>query len=618
MLSIKKISPLLLLVLLSLTMACKVQTNDIVWSLVLEQNGQSGITVVSLPQDLTEEFVFSKTVDGVKVNFKAVPKDGYTLFKATATSDNPSASCFLSLKANYDEELPWNYNGLVTRTEIYRQSPHDVNAWITDSLAKQAMPMVALKTKTGFTAAISNAPFIYDNYTTQTFNIEKKEVSISSGDNGETPGMVPNTMKMGAYNAEIGQLFTPGNVTPYYHSLAGNKTVEFEGVILESEADNLNDLRKDIVLKVALHFSDGKYRDYAGALAYTIAYMNIRVNDSKKSKYWVVPAVEYANQQYCRDAFWIATMLPDSIAAQCLKNELDSVNHYAEYPLFIPIWAYRTIKAGGNVDLEKVQAYVDVIETHIKDGYYYSYDKNDGRKDFQYWNDMVAFDTTDVITHNQGLLSTALLCARELKLDFKTQPELAIKNYQGLFNKELGFFPLSKKKNFILSPDVLVGDLLAQMYLNRQLLNKEQVEQHYKSVVNKSKTKFGYKIVAAANGDYLPPEAYDFGSYISQVNKEDMPKGSYQNGGSWTLYDMLFLIDAYLYNIKGSEDEVIWRSSLDYKIGSTIYECINTKTGEPWKPNMGWDVAVYAFWNQLIKDGKADDKLFNEIDKIVK
>ena len=597
--------------------SCHTEKHDIVWTIVLEQPGKEGMEMGVLPQDLSNKFSLEKEVDGIKVSIETSPKNGYTVLKATATSVKAGAACFLSLKAKYVSAEPWNYDGEVSRTEIYRQSPHDVNAWITDSLAKQAMPMVALKTKNGFVAAISNAPVFYNNYTTQQFNLSKSEIILSSGDNGLTPGMVPATMKMGAYNAEKGQKFTPGTVNEYYHDISADNPHIFEAIIISNNVTDLKNLRKDIVLKVSDHFSQGKYSDYMGALAFTVPYMNVRLNDSKKSTYWVIPSVEYSNQQYCRDAFWISTMLPDSIAAQCLKNELDSVNHYAEYPLFIPIWAYRTIKAGGHVDLQKVQAYVDIIETHIKNGYYYSYDSNDGRKDFQYWNDCIAFDTADVITHNQGLLCSALLAARELGLQIKTSPELAIKNYQNLFNSKLGFLPLSKLKDTILSPDVLTGDLLAQLYFNKPLLNKEIVQLHYNKIVEQSKTNYGYKIVAGPDGNYLNSAAYDWNDYISQVNKGNMQDGQYQRGGSWTLYDMLFLIDAYLYGIKGVEDEIIWRSSLDYKIGATSYECINTKTGEPWKPNMGWNVAIYSFWKQLVNEKKADDKLFNSIHKIV-
>ena len=69
--------------------------------------------------------------------------------------------------------------------------------------------------------------------------------------------------------------------------------------------------------------------------------------------------------------------------------------------------------------------------------------------------------------------------------------------------------------------------------------------------------------------------------------------------------------------IEGAEDMLKWRIGLDFEIGATTYECLNTITGEPWKPNMGWNVAIYAFWQKLIKKGKADSALLEHIDKII-
>ena len=79
---------------------------------------------------------------------------------------------------------------------------------------------------------------------------------------------------------------------------------------------------------------------------------------------------------------------------------------------------------------------------------------------------------------------------------------------------------------------------------------------------------------------------------------------------------MLFLIDSYLHGAPGSKEEVIWRGSLDFKIGGTYFEYLDTVTGEPNKANQGWDAAVYAIWKKLIEKGKADSSLFEEIDKI--
>jgi hypothetical protein len=602
----------------SLLIGCKTEKSNIEWSITLNEPGKQPQQVVILPDNFMNGFKLSKDLGNIKVEIQTVSKENYTVLNATATLlKGNEANCFLALQADYKSGVAWNYDGEVKRTEVFRQSPHDVNAWITDSLAKQAMPVIAMKSADGFSIAVSNSPVFYDNYTAQHFDIEKKTLLLMSGDAGLTPGMKPETMKMGAYNAEKGQIFTPGTVRPYYHKISANNPHKFECLVLNSKAADLNMLRKDIVLSAAAHWSGGKITDYMGALAFTVPYMNLRKNETAKSKYWVIPSVEYANTQYCRDAFWISTMLTDSMSAECLKSELDSVNHYAEYPLYIPIWAYRNQLKGMPVDLAKVQQYMDVIETHIKNGSYYSYDVNDGRKDFQYWNDCFAFDTTDVITYNQGLLATALMAAEKMNLTLKTPSSLAIKRYQSLYNSKLGFYPISQKKDSVLSPDPLFGDLLAQIYFGTPILSTETIQNHYNKIVQKSKTPFGYKIVSDPSGNYLSNSAYDFGSYQSQINVQNMPVGFYQRGGSWTLYDNLFLVDCYLHNIKGAEEELIWRGTLDFKLGATTFECINTKTGEPLKPNMGWNSAVYYVVRKLVDEKKMEPTLFTAVNAIV-
>jgi len=297
---------------------------------------------------------------------------------------------------------------------------------------------------------------------------------------------------------------------------------------------------------------------------------------------------------------------------------LQEVNTYSEYPLMAVIWAYRTYKEGKEVDMKKVQNYLDAIEKRARNNYFYSFTEKDGRLDFQYWGDVIAFEKDDVITYNQGLFALVLSAAKEMNLKIKSDPDKALQHYKDSFNSMLGFYPVSLKKNTILGPDPLVPDLLSQLYFGHQMLENSKVLQHYNHVIENAKTKFGFKVVCLPNGDYLPPSMYDVKNYISQANRENMPDGSYFKGGSYFLYDNLFLLCAYMHGIKDAERELIWRVSLDFKIGATTYECLNTKTGEPWKPNMGWNVAIYSIWRKLVDEGKADNKLFEEIDKIVK
>ncbi|MEM8896215.1 MAG: hypothetical protein AAGC88_16675, partial [Bacteroidota bacterium] len=524
----------------------------------------------------------------------------------------------VSAKYSSYDFAPFNFNGSVDSAETYRQSPHDVNAWIVETIPMQSVPVIAIRNQSGFQVAVSDSPFRYDNFTTQTFFPELGEMYLACGDNGQSPGIQPDTSEVLNldYNTEKTQIFTPGKVLPYYHRIDQDNPHEFEAIIFHSKATDFKGLRKDITLNTARHFSEGRFLDYFGSLAFTTPYYNLRTNDSGKSDYWVIPAVEYGNTQYGRDAFWIAMMLDPQFSAECLKSELSAVNHFAEYPLFTIIWAYRAIQDGFEIDLAQVQAYVDAVEERVKDDAYYSYYEGDGRLDFQYWGDLMAFEKHDLIAYNQGLFAVAMAMANELGLSVNTNVDRAKERYLELFDHEKGYMPVSKLKA-ILSPDAILPDLLSQMYLDEELLPTELVQRHYDRMVEYAKTDYGFKVVSTSNGDYLPLEAYDIPGYASQVARGDWVDGEYFRGGSYFLYDNLFLLTAYLHDIEGVEELIKWRVGLDFKLGSTTYEHINTITGKPNKPNMGWNVAIYSFWRELVEQGKADNALFEHVDNIV-
>ncbi len=606
--------------ILGLLCSCSVHSKKVVtWSLMVKQPEKPDVEVCKLPDNLNEPFSFQTVVNGVHVAFTLTPETEYTVFKAEATTTGGETKLYFSLKGNYHiSHIPYNFNEEVKSPEIYRQSPHDVDAWITEKIAKQAVPMVALKCDSSFMVALNGTPALYENFTSQAYYPNHKTIELSSGDNGETPGLRPDTSVLKIdYNTDKTQKMSPGKILAMYQPVTRDRPHVFEGILFTCRGNSVNDLRKNVNQLAAKHFSRGRVADYFGALSFTTAYMNLRTNETGKSRYWVVPSVEYGNTQYCRDAFWISTMLDPAYSAECLKSELANVNSYAEYPLMAVLWAYRSFKEGKRVDSEKVQEYINAIETRAKNNCFYSFTEKDGRLDFQYWGDVIAFDKDDVITYNQGLFALVLTAAKEMKLAVKSDPDKAMQAYREMFNSQEGFYPVSRKKNTILGPDPLVPDLISQVYFNRKMLDSKTVLLHYKKMVGNSKTPYGFKVVSLPNGEYLPEAMYDVKNYISQVNREKMPNGRYFKGGSYFLYDNLFLIDAYLHGIKEAEDELIWRVSLDFNIGATTYECLNTITGEPWKPNMGWNVAVYAIWRKLVNEGKAGPKLFDTIDKIV-
>jgi hypothetical protein len=164
----------------------------------------------------------------------------------------------------------------------------------------------------------------------------------------------------------------------------------------------------------------------------------------------------------------------------------------------------------------------------------------------------------------------------------------------------------------LLAVDPLVGDLLAQLYFGRTLLSDKSVRSHFKQVVAHAKTPYGYKVTCLPNGDFAPRAAYAAEDYAQHawVNSP----GNYQWGGSWFLYDMLCLIDCQLHGAPRAREEVEWRGALDFKLGGTYFEFINTVSGGPNKANQGWNAAVYAIWRKLMAQGRVDNSLLDTID----
>ena len=182
----------LVIMLAALFFACEQPKPTSQWSLVINEPDGNEIKLLDLPI-LDEAFSVTKEIADYRIEFSLVPQGTFTAFEASVSSFTEKA-VFLSLVCNYqtDESKPYNFNGEVDSAEIYRQSPHDVDAWIVETIAMQAVPLVALKRDSIFTVAVSDAPFAYDNFTTQAFYPEQGTMRLSSGDNAQTPDLQPD------------------------------------------------------------------------------------------------------------------------------------------------------------------------------------------------------------------------------------------------------------------------------------------------------------------------------------------------------------------------------------------------------------------------------------------
>jgi hypothetical protein len=584
------------------------------WNLYLEQPNQKSILVNTFSYE-GKKVSFSEKTDGFQVQFTAENKGDYWYYVAEAKALKGNKQCYLTLSKNYEEgQVPFGFFGEVPQTGVYRQSPHEPADHFFKDLLLNAVPLVAMKNKDGFEVAISNTPALFNNYTTQTFDLQHKEVKLSSGDNGnifKDGSIVLNTDTIDRRKKELYR------IEPFYFPISTRQSHRMDGIYFQTKASDLGKLREAINSKISTHWSKGTITDLLGATFFSTAYMNLRVNETGRSKFWVTPAIGYSNKQYSRDAFWISMALPKEYANYCYENEAASDKSFAgaERQLFTIVWAYRNFLNGMKVDTSRVRRILTIIEGQVKNGYYSGYSKKVRVEGcWQGQADLIAYEKDDALANNQGLFATALMCAEKMGIKPTVSIELARKNYENLFNPKIGALSMSLYKDSMLAADALMGDLLAQVYLKKPLLPTDKVLKHYETMKRFAKTQYGFKFFCNADGSYLKQNQYDSPTFKSAIDKVE--DGHYQCGGSWYLYDMQLLMDAYLHGAKDAEDLMIWRTKLEYELGNSTHEFINTVTGKPHQPNMGWNAGVYGLWSEIMKQGKATNRFFAEIDKL--
>jgi hypothetical protein len=555
--------------------------------------------------------------DGVALNVLVFrEKDGLRVC-ATASADSPH-EVMLSL---HSEALPnstlWCFDGPVEKSEIYRQSPHDVDAWVIKGIARQSVPLVAVHDGNDFHVALNGSAALYANACSQRFEPGLGTVALRSGDDGTTPGRQPRPEDVAEFEGLgfEGQRFSPGRVIEYYHQIDSERSHTFEALVFSVEGDSLGQLRDAAYHAVAHVFSPGPTSGRFGDLAFVTAWMNLRRNDSEKSAYWVVPAAEYSNIQYNRDAFWIASMLDPEMDRECLLNELAEIDPQAEYPLFTLIWSQRILDAGGDLPTDRLQACLDVILEKARDNWYHAFHSRDGRNDFQFWQDSMAFAKEDVVTYNQGLYALALNIAKHQGLNLgSASADEAVENYQRLFDSERGYFSVSKEKTHLLTPDSLLPDLLAQVYLGEALLGTDAVCSHIDTLNRVALTPYGYKVLSRENGDYPTEEDTTIPGYTSESQRAGIQAGDYQRGGSWFLYDCLCLLDGVLHQVPATAQLLVWRIRLEMDPYGTTYEYLRTTDGHPHKSNMGWNVAIYYFLRRLTDENRISSEILKQIE----
>ena len=524
--------------------------------------------------------------------------DSVTLFTLTARG---AGKCYLSLCGRGEGEF-YSFNDVCTDERIFRQSPHDPELYLF-AMEVSAVPMIAAVSGGVTDIFISDEPSHCDNYTTQHIIPERGEFYLSSGD----PGGAPNYVKWREDARETKN-------EPYYHDLNAKDHV-YRFIWVKSDAKTVKRIRRDAFCAIEKTWGRGSDSIYR-AMCFGANYMHIRKNETGTSDKWVVAGIQYANTQYNRDAFWQTMILSPEIERQAYLAHGKASVECAENALFFVIWSYRVMKNGGEINRPLFEFALEKMKRELNkygDGRYAPTGRPDGS--FRNWFDICCFEYDDADAYSQGLCVCALRAAREMGCDVGDWYEKAKAFYEKLYNGR--FVQMSQKKPY-LALDYSIGDLLHFLLFGETFIPDNVVRQTYAHIMNsKAKTPYGTKVVSAEDGEFLPMEA--FGAY-GKVHPEmaALDLGRYANGGSYHIYEMLFHIAAYVHGAPDALDNMIWRLFIDLDYDGATHEYMHTIRGNGVKANQGWNAAIYAIWETLCEEGKADVRFFHAAEEKLK
>jgi hypothetical protein len=279
----------------------------------------------------------------------------------------------------------------------------------------------------------------------------------------------------------------------------------------------------------------------------------------------IVPSPAYANGIYARDAFFAAVGLddlelsfklytwfadgqnkqtgqvPTAIAFDPADQSLQPQDD--ESTLLFIIWSFILHRAHYDIDRASVAAAWDHVQTHVRNGLYYSAAGN-----FRYWADCWTLPRPGVIAYVQGLYALAAEAAHDFGFVDDDKTVAAAKNgYRALYNDPLGFLPLGAGSpgRSIQDVSALLPEFLHRLLLAEGILADAQVlatvDHHLATLGAHSGegTLIGLRVLADSTGAFLSPALFAAG--CANMSRP----GDYHNGGYWPMYTLVELALAY-------------------------------------------------------------------------
>lgn len=374
-------------------------------------------------------------------------------------------------------------------------------------------------------------------------------------------------------------------------------------------------LSKNIAL-----FTDEKTPSFLSSFSRRMDFLNklcIRENGC-----WIVPSNAYRDS-YTRDSFWI---LAASGETQAITNTIDQMSAFSspegqiptaitknkqgeivpfynddESTLFFILTNYLLHKEGHAVDKTRLlKAFAYSQKKNVVDGQFTTCGNASDEAEkgaYHYWADTLLCEKKSVISYNQGLFCVALegLEQMGIPVDARLKAQ-ALKTYQNIHDRENPSIIVQSNTEDDLDISALMPEALSLYFFDKSLLGQEKVIGTVNALYEKAMAHFddgrflGFRTLVLPNGNYVEKERF---LHAESTNSP----GSYHNGGSWMLYDMLALYAAARHNDKRSPAMMTERIHTEQEhLPLFSYEFIRTTEG-----NMGAtsDRAYYG-WNTFV------------------
>lgn len=341
---------------------------------------------------------------------------------------------------------------------------------------------------------------------------------------------------------------------------------------------------------------------------------------------WLIPSPLYP-QHFSRDGFWLAAALDEkAVTDASVKRFGEDQKRWTDGHIATALYKDNSVppfrdrdeestmmyvllnlllkRSGGEVDKQSLERAYKFILDHVnKNGEYIT---NGEARDvettnaYHCWLDSFKNPPGSVIAYNQGLYYVTLRALREMGIKIEDgSAEKSQNAYDAMTNPSDNLSLPQRKSSTAIDVSALVGEALSLYFFDEPLLSNQRIAATIKILTknaavwdsNDPSLFLGFKVLSRADGSYFSSQSF--------VQDHLNEPGTYQNGGSWFLYDVLALYAGARHGIQGCITKFFQRMEWEDSRNpdSFSHEYIRTDRDnlghiEPNRANYGWNTFV--------------------------